>query len=88
MSNGDQILGTNGDGVDGRVGNAGASEIVTGSGDGSSNSPVTQTLSAGGSATPTSTAHVNASSKTVEGKVSQLGVILAVAVSALLGSLV
>lgn len=51
-SNGNQVLGTNGDGVDGRVGNAGASNVVTGTGDGSSNSLVTRTLSSAQS-TPT-----------------------------------
>lgn len=85
---GDQVLGTNGDGVDGRVGNAGASEIVTGTGDGSANSLVTRTLSGGSSPTPTTTVRTNASLRTVDGSTGQLGIILAVALSAVLGSLV
>jgi hypothetical protein len=85
---GDQVLGTNGDGVDGRVGNAGASEIVTGTGNGSPNSLVTRSVSGGVSPTPTptpTTTLANASLRAVDGRIGQLGVILVVGLSAVLG---
>jgi len=54
--NGDQIIGTDGDGVDGRVGNANVSAVVTGSGNGETNSPVTQTAQPAPSPTPSNAA--------------------------------
>ena len=85
--NGNQIVGTNGDGVDGRVGNAGASAVVTGSGNGETNSPVTQTVQPGSSPTPTTSSRSNAAPLMTLAVHGRLGLVLVAGLSSALVSL-